>query len=294
MLNYYRHMAIFTHVVDYGSISAASLALNLSKSVISQQLKSLEEAVGVQLLQRTTRRQILTPAGQGFYRHCRSMLASSELAWSEAREAQNLPAGSITLSAPHALIEGIIAPSIGELVSKYEKITPNILIDDKRVNLVEDGIDLAVRVGQLPSSDYKQILLGRFREVLCASPKYISDNTIDITQLSALDYIANAWQGKTIQHEAFHIHTGESQQFAFIANRFSNSLAAVVAMAKASTGLAFIPDFIFSQYEKEKQLVNVLPNYTFPARPVYALHAFRNKTPTLVKLCIETLKSRFE
>ena len=185
MIDYLRPMAIFCKVVDCGSISGAAKELNLSKSVVSQHLKSLEQALGVQLLNRTTRRQVLTPAGRDFYQQCTRVQNISQQAWDDARQAQQQAVGSVSISAPHALIEQVVAPAIGALVAEHGRISPRLNADDQRVNLIGDDIDLAIRVGRMPSSDYMQRKLGQFREVLCASPSYLATKKLSLETLAS-------------------------------------------------------------------------------------------------------------
>lgn len=290
-------MAIFARIVECGSISAAAADLALSKSVVSQQLTSLEQALGISLLNRTTRKQVLTPAGRDFYQRCVQINSIAEQAWDEARETQQLALGSVTISAPHALIESVIAPAVADLVIRHDKIQPVILANDQRVDLIEEGIDLAIRVGEMPSSSYRQRLLGRFSELLCASPQYIQRHQVSSASLigdpeycAGCDYIANAWQGRQIHHRCRHKNTAQEVELSFAASRFSNSLSAVLAMVEAGLGLAFVPDFIVNNTRKKLNVDNVMPDYEFPPVPVYAVHAFGAKPPLLVKLCMDAIK----
>ncbi|MFA6051417.1 MAG: LysR family transcriptional regulator [Methylobacter sp.] len=299
MIKYMRHMVIFSHIVETGGISAAATELKLSKSVISQQLKSLEHELGVSLLNRSTRQQVLTPAGQSFYQQCKQVNEIALQAWDNAREAQQLALGSIRISAPNALMEPIVAPAIGGLVERHEGITPTLISDDCRVDLIKDKIDLAIRVGGMPSSDYKQRKLGSFKDVLCASPGYIEKHNITSQLLSGgnakypeFNYVSNSWQGAHIQHTFSHKITKEPLKLSFTANRLCNSLPAVIAMAKAGSGLALIPDFVLNKHRQN--LIAVLPDFESEAVPIYAVYAFANTPPTLVRLSIEAIKQEIE
>jgi DNA-binding transcriptional LysR family regulator len=299
MIKYMRHMVVFSHIVEAGGISAAAIELRLSKSVISQQLKSLEHELGVSLLNRSTRQQVLTPAGQLFYKQCKQVNEIALQAWENAREVQQLALGSIRISAPNALMEPIVAPAIGELVKRHDGITPTLISDDRRVNLIDDKIDLAIRVGEMPSCDYKQRKLGVFKDVLCAAPSYIKKHNITSRLLAnsnakypEFNYVSNSWQGGHIQHVFSHKITKEPIKLSFTANRLCNSLPAVIAMAKAGSGLALIPDFVLNKHRQD--LVPVLPDFESEAVPIFAVHAFANTPPTLVRLSIEAIKREIE
>jgi DNA-binding transcriptional LysR family regulator len=299
MIKYMRHMVVFSHIVEAGGVSAAATALRLSKSVISQQLKSLEQELGVSLLNRSTRQQELTPAGQSFYEQCKQVNAIALQAWENARETQQLALGAIRISAPNALMGTIVAPAIGKLVEHQEGITPTLISDDQRVDLIKDKIDLAIRVGEMPSSDYIQRKLWAFKDVLCAAPGYIKRHNITAQLLSnsdtkhpELNYVANSWQGTHIQHTFLHKITKAPLKLAFTANRLCNSLPAVIAMAKAGSGLALIPDFVLNKHKRD--LVAVLPDFESEAVPIFAVYAFASAPPTLVRLSIEAIKHEIE
>jgi DNA-binding transcriptional LysR family regulator len=296
MIKYMRHMVIFSHIVEMGGISAAAIQLKLSKSVISQQLKSLENELGVSLLNRSTRQQVLTPAGQLFYKQCKQVNEIALQAWENAREAQQLALGSIRINAPNALMEPIVAPAIGGLVERHEGITPTLISDDRRVDLIKDEIDLAIRVGEMPSCDYKQRKLGYFKDVLCAAPHYVEKHNITSQLLSGsypkLNYVSNSWQGVRIQHTLLHKITKEPIKLSFTANRSCNSLPVVITMVKAGSGLALIPDFVFNRHRPS--LTEVLPDFECKAVPIFAVHAFANTPPTVVRLAIEAIKLEIE
>jgi DNA-binding transcriptional LysR family regulator len=298
MINYLRHMTLFCRIVECSSISGAADSLEMSKSVLSQHLKALEQALDVMLLRRTTRRQVLTPAGKAFYQRCVQMNDIAEQAWQGARETKLVPIGPIKISAPNAFIDTIVAPVIGELTARYPDIRPHLVADDQRLDLLEHEIDLAIRVGELPSSGYRQRRIGSFCDVLCASPEFISQNqsalhasttSATTTTTTTLDYIANSWQGSKIRHSLQHQQTGETIELDFVASRFANSLQAVLAMAKAGAGIALVPDFIFKQHQKNGELAELLPDYRSPSIPVYTLHAYDSQPPLLIKVCAEAM-----
>jgi LysR family transcriptional regulator, transcriptional activator for aaeXAB operon len=299
MIKHIRHMVVFSHVVECGSVSAAATKLNVAKSVVSQQLKVLEGELGVALLNRSTRSNALTAAGKAFYAQCRQISDIANSAWTNARESQRLALGSICISAPNALIEPIIAPALGELVEQNEGIYPTLLSDDSRVHLLEDKVDLAIRVGRMTSSEYKQRKLGSFRDVLCASPGYLAKHGVTPAWLHdqqhrkvAVHYVANRWQGTHIQHRLTHKKSKKVIQLAFDANRLCNSLPAVVEMTRAGCGFAFIPDFVFNRYKQSQALVEVMPDYNCDSAAVYAVHAFNGGPPTIVNLVIEAIKNK--
>ena len=298
-MDHLRHMSIFIEIVDAGSISAAADRLNLSKSVVSHHLKSLETAVGVQLLHRTTRRQQLTPAGKDFYQRCKQMADISALAWREARDTGDKLAGPIRISAPHALMDTIIAPAIARLCADNPLIKPSIEVQDQRVDLLSDDIDLVFRVGKLASSNLIQRQVGEFRDVVCASPSYLKNNAVEINNQHwpALDYIANSWQRGKIVHQLTAISADkqhpEQRNLEFTASRFTDNSSAVCALAKAGLGIALLPEFVFKQAQHHRHLAPLFADYHCANNKVYAVHDFGRTPPLLIKQTITFIKQQF-
>lgn len=282
-MNKLRQMSIFAHIVEQGSVSAAAEKLGLSKSVVSQHLKKLEQELGSALLKRTTRRQTLTPMGERFYLSCKDLNSLADSAWEVAQAEQGEPQGRIRITAPNALMDVLVAPVIAELMKTYPKLQPELLSDDKRLDFMNNDIDLAIRVGSSPDSTLKQKRLGAFRDQLCGVVE------MQNRQVNELPYIANAWQGKHIEHY-FLSDTVENISLHKQASCVTNSIHSCVALIKAGAGIGVLPDFYLKQMELE--LVNLMPNHQLPMNTVYALNPYTHHTPPSVSLCIRSLEER--
>lgn len=167
-------MSAFVAVVEAGGFSAASRRLGTPLTTVSRKVADLEEHLRVRLLIRTTRRVALTDTGQMFFQRCRKLL--DELGESErlASGEYQAPRGELTVSAPLALGRLHLAPIIAEFLAVYPEIDVDLRLSDRIANIVEDGIDVAVRVGQLPDSRLRALKVGSIRHVVCASPSYLS------------------------------------------------------------------------------------------------------------------------
>jgi len=284
-MNRLRQMSIFAHIVESGSISAAAEVLALSKSVVSQHLKSLESELGVTLLKRTTRRQTLTPAGTAFYHKCRLLNDVADEAWNDALTRQLTPQGSIRITAPHALMGTLIAPLIGELIIQYPGIQPELIANDGQLDLMEHEIDLAIRAGQSISSSVRQRRIGEFRDVLCRAPDLTGDGTA-----SGYRYIANHWQGRKIEHQLYDQDTGVTQTLSFIPHCRANSFHACLALLESGAGIGIVPDFIFRQLAAQGKLVEVMPGYQLPSANLYAMHPYQNNLPLVVQSCMQKIE----
>ena len=278
-----RQMSIFAHIVEQGSVSAAAAKLDLSKSVVSQHLKRLEEELGASLLKRTTRRQTLTPMGERFYLSCKDLNSLADSAWEMAQAEQEEPQGRIKITAPNALMDMLVTPVIAELMKTYPKLQPELLSDDQRLDFMSHDIDLAIRVGSSPDSTLKQKRLGGFRDQLCGVV------TMQEQDLNALPYIANAWQGREIEH---HFQSNSKAPFSLHkqAHCVTNSIHSCVALIKAGAGVGVLPDFYLRQFDQ--QLVNLTPHHHLPVNTVYALNPYTHHTPIAVALCIQALEAR--
>lgn len=285
-MNRLRHMSIFAHIVELGSITAAAEQLKLSKSVVSQHLKALETELGLSLLKRSTRRQQLTPAGEDFYKHCKALNQQVEFAWSEARAAQLEPSGEVRITAPNALMGTVVAPALAPLLNKYPKLSLSLISSDQHLALLDDNIDLAIRVGASQVSNLKQRRIGEFHDVLCAG-KACNIDSINEHSL----YIANNWQGHNITHHLKHRGSGKVLHFNPQKLCHVDSCYSLLELIKANAGIGLLPDFLLARNSTNVQAI--FADYELPINPVYALHPY-NKLPSGVAACLEAIATQFD
>ena len=277
-----RQMSVFAHIVDTGSITAAAEALAVSKSVVSQHLKSLEENLGVVLLKRTTRRQTLTGAGELFYQQCKMINQIANDAWLEAEQTKKIPQGRVRITAPNALMETLVAPAIGQLLLQYPELKPELISHDHHLNLADEDIDLAIRVGQSPSSNLKQQRIGEFRDVLVGTRPLVEGK-----DWQALPYIANSWQNRAIVHE-FVTAAKTSWQYQAKAHCTTNSFHTCLALIQSGSGIGIVPDFYFMKNNRE--LIEVFNGQKLPLNSIYGLHPFEHKMPLNVQVCFDAIR----
>jgi len=284
-MNQLRHMSVFAHIVETGSITAAAEALQLSKSVVSQHLKALEQALGVTLLKRTTRRQTLTAAGKDFFAHCKELNTIADNAWLQAQEVLEVPKGDIRITAPSALMETLVAPAISLLMPQYPLLKPQLISNDHQLDLVNENIDLAIRVGQSRDSAIKQRRIGEFKDVLCSNQPALKQgqNHLDAA------YIANAWQGNQIDH-VFKDNIGKELHFKTQARCRANSFYTCLTLIKSGAGIGLIPDFKLASINPA--LHEVFPHYQLPVNPVYALYTYDKQLPLSLKVCLAAIEEQ--
>jgi len=277
-----RRMSIFASIVETGSITGAAESLQLSKSVVSQHLKELERELGVLLIKRSTRKHILTSAGSDFYGSCKEINKLSDIAWQRAQESIEMPKGIVKITAPNAIMDVVIAPAIGKLLTKYPQLEPELISGDTHLDLMSGNIDLAIRVGLSRASNIKQRRIGQFRDILCGSHALLDTVSVD----KAL-YIANKWQGKHITHQFLDLD-GDTVVLKKTAQCRANSFYSCLALIKEGAGIGLIPDFQFDRVTPA--LIEVFPQLKLPKNPVYALYPYDKYLPTSVKVCIEAIE----
>ncbi|HEX5393853.1 MAG TPA: LysR family transcriptional regulator [Rhodocyclaceae bacterium] len=169
-----RAMTVFVRIVEAGSLSAAADQLDTSLASVVRSLAALEKALGVRLLNRTTRRIALTDEGREYSERCRQVLAQVEEAEAALSARQITPAGRLAITAPVMFGRLHVEPVLTDFLSSYPEVRAELLLLDRIVDLLEEGLDLAIRIGEPAESSLVAIPLGRTRRVLCASPDYLA------------------------------------------------------------------------------------------------------------------------
>jgi DNA-binding transcriptional LysR family regulator len=168
-----RAMEVFVRIVEAGSLTAAAETLGLSVPAVVRSLAALEREVGVRLLNRTTRRSSLSDEGREYYERCRRVLAEVEQADALLSARRAAPKGRLRLTAPVMYGRMRVADVVAAFIAKYPGVEVELLLFDRVVDLVEEGIDAAVRIGRLPDSTLVALPLGETRRVVCAAPSYL-------------------------------------------------------------------------------------------------------------------------
>jgi DNA-binding transcriptional LysR family regulator len=168
-------MRTFVTIVDGGSLTAAAEAMDRSLPTVVRVLANLEEDLGTRLLRRTTRRMSLTPEGRTYLERCRRILTDVEEAERSVTLGQSEPRGEVRMTAPVLFGEMHVAPALTDFLRRYREVQVELLLLDRVVNLVEEGIDLGIRIARLADSTMIAVPVGRVRRVLCASPAFLRD-----------------------------------------------------------------------------------------------------------------------
>ncbi|MGY8871000.1 MAG: LysR family transcriptional regulator, partial [Pseudomonadales bacterium] len=171
-------MRAFVAVVEAESFTQAAIRMRLSKALVSKYVGALESSLGVRLLNRTTRRMSVTDSGKAYYERCISVLQEIDEIESALRSEHNQPEGTLRINAPMSFSELTLMPIITEFTRLYPDVTIKLELADRFVDLVEEGVDLAIRIGALPDSSLVVRKLTDMQMMLCASPNYVANTDI--------------------------------------------------------------------------------------------------------------------
>lgn len=264
-------MALLVAAVDQGSLSGASRVSGVSLASVSRHISALEERLGTRLLVRSTRVLRLTEAGQRYYAEAKRLLAEMDELESSMRVDAAEPSGRLRVTAPTLYGRVHLQPLLAKFLVLHPKVTLDLHLLDRPVNLLEEGIDLAVLVGEQPSSSLVARRLGSIRWVLSAAPDYLARRGTprglrDLAQHDGLVYshlaTDDAW---TLMHE------GRPTVVRVPTRMRSNTVDGVVTAAAAGAGIVHAPAWAIADHVVAGRLLVLLPESETPPRPVFAL-----------------------
>ncbi|MDB5415845.1 MAG: LysR family transcriptional regulator [Rubritepida sp.] len=280
-------LAYFVAVVDAGSFTAAATRLGVSKAVVSQQIARLEEALGATLIARTTRRSQPTAAGLVFHARCVDILRQADDAISELGDASRQPSGPLRITASFAFGTAVLAPFLSGFVRRYPAVTPELVLSDARVDMVEQRLDLAFRVGWLIQSGAVSRRLNRFEQVLVASPAVAMGAALP-EDLAGLPWIANLAL-KSPLHWRF-THAGGTVRIIEPRPAMAmNSTLAVHGGVRAGAGISVLPDFLVAADLEAGRLVRLLPEWRLPAGGIHVVFPPGRFRPAQVRAFVDML-----
>ncbi|OWW22498.1 LysR family transcriptional regulator [Noviherbaspirillum denitrificans] len=291
----FQEMQAFVAVVDNGSFVRAADALNTSKAAISRQVADLEQRLGIRLLHRTTRKLSMTDEGQLFYTRCSELLNGLQEAEAELNLRSGEPSGHLRISAPVTFGVAHLAPLWGRFLHLHPKISMEVSLSDRTVDLVEDGFDLAVRIARAPHPSFIARRLASTSMVLCASPGYLKRHGApaqpqDIASHNVISY--SYWSSKD---EWEFIRPGGKTEVVRTKPRLhANSGDTCVAAALQDQGIVLQPDFLVYEALRDGRLKRLLADYQTVELGIYAIYASRRQLPLKLRYLIDFLVTSFE
>ncbi|MDX8524535.1 LysR family transcriptional regulator [Mesorhizobium sp. MSK_1335] len=285
-------IVVFARVVEAGSFTAAARLLAMPKTTVSRRVAALEREIGVRLLQRTTRSLNMTDAGRLYYEQSSRALRAIEEANQQLAEARAEPTGTIRISAPVGFGAYFLNRAVVEFLAMYPKTKVELRLTDDRLNLVEDGIDLAFRTGVLQDSTLIARKLGSTHRQLCASPDYLLRHGAPEKPADLADHHC-VIAGPSTVGAHWVLEGPDGEEAVTVTGRFAaNEMQAVVAAAVAGYGIAQMPHAMADTLIREGRLRRVLGNYTMPASGLYVLYPSSRHLSPLVKAFIDLAAER--
>jgi len=266
-------MKVFVAALDEGSLAGAGRKLGRSPAAVSRAIAFLEAHVGAQLLHRTTRSIKLSEAGERYAVACRRVLTDLEEADIVAAGERSAPRGSLTLTATVVSGEVVLQPVLNAFMDEYPKVSARLLLLDRSVNLIDEGIDVALRIGQLPDSTLVAIKVGEVRLVVTAAPRYLAQHPrIEKPEdLTKHQFIAFTQRG--LDSWSFPPPPGSPvpRTIQFTPRLVINTIRGAVASAVDGRGVTRVLSYHVAEHVREGALKVVLADHEYPPLPVHLL-----------------------
>jgi len=289
----FREMQAFAAVVDAGSFVKAADGLGQSKAAVSRYVGDLESRLGVRLLHRTTRRLSLTEEGKVFHARCKDLLAVVDEAEAEVTARTGEAVGQLKINVPVSFGLRHLSHLWAEFMTLHPKVTLDVTLTDRVVDLLDEGYDLAVRIARLPSSSLVSRQLSSTRLILCASPTYVNRHgaPTDVSELASHAVIAYTLLSMG-DHWQFDGPDGPAT-VTVVPRLRANSGETCVAAALQHQGIVLQPSFLIGTHLKSGALVELLPQFRSIELGIYAVYPTRKHVTPKVRLLIEFLVDAF-
>lgn len=285
-------LEIFARVARTGNMSAAGREMNLSPAVVSKRISLLEDRLGARLFQRTTRHLTLTETGEGYFKRVIEILGLLEEADDFVSRRNTRPRGRLKVTMPASFGRKYVAPHLLEFLDQYPEIELDVHVSDDFVDVIREGIDVAIRIGELQDSSLVARRLAPEQRVLCASPRYLARKGIPET-LDDLE-MHNCLRTSNQDHWRLEDRKGNQHQIRVHGNLLSNSSSFTRSAVLAALGIGLRPTWDVAEELLAGELQLILPEYRGTSNSaVYAVYPSRDFMPAKVDVFIEFLNQLF-
>jgi DNA-binding transcriptional LysR family regulator len=276
-------------IADSGGLTAAAQALEVSLPAVVRTLAMLEQHLGARLFNRTTRRVSLTEEGRVYVEDCRRLLAA--IADSEAALTQDAiePSGHLTITASVLFGQMYVAPAVTRFVQQYDRMRVSLQLHDRVVNLLEENIDVGIRIGELEDQSLVAQLLGRVRRMVVATPEYLREHGVpghprDLLKLNCIRFTGNSapWWSFREQGRTFTVPVGGNLEF--------NQVWPAAQACLAGMGCGMFISYQVADFVREGRLQVVLEEFEPPPRPISLVYPHARLLPARTRVFIEWMK----
>lgn len=288
---------IFVAIAEHQGFSAAARELGITKSAVSKRISQLEAQLGVRLLHRSTRKLSLTEAGERYYEYATLAAKAAQDAEDAVSELQGEPRGLLKILAPMSFGQLHISPLIPHFLERYPQVQVDLVLDDRPLNLIEEGFDLAIRAGVLPDSSLIARRLASLRSAVCCSPKYYERHQEQLKTPSNLEHHNCLFYSYSDNAEVWSFENKNDPRDAHVVKvhgnfRVNNSEALKAAMV-GGLGVGRLPTFVAGQSIRSGELIQLFSEYVMPTRDLSIVYPERNFLPEKVRVFSEFTQNHF-
>lgn len=286
-------MKVFVEVVGQKSQTAAADRLDMSRAMVTRYLSVLEDWLGARLMHRSTRRFSLTPAGEACLAQCQQVLEQIDSLEAETRKGQIEPNGLLRITATSWLWHTHLSEAILAYLERFPKVKVEVLLGDKRVNLVEDRIDLAIRI----TNDLDRTVIARkltvCQTIICASPSYLKKHGTPLTLWDLADHNCLT-HASAAKHEWPFVSDSETHKVEVNGNLCTNEAAVLLDGALSGVGIAKLPFFLVADHLNDGRLVHLLSHCKAHEMGIYGIYTSRRFVPPALRALLNFLILHFE
>lgn len=288
-------MAVFVRAAELGSFAAAARSLGLSSPMIGKHVRFLEERIGAQLLNRTTRRQGLTEVGRAYYERCKLVLAEAEAADALAQDLQSVPRGRLRISAPVTFGSYSLTPMLMRYMRRYPDVSVDLSLTDRIVDLIDEGYDAAIRISPLSDSTLIARALRPWRLVACAAPAYLAEQGVPVVPEDLVDHecLGFAYWGRQPMN-MWEFTDADGTHRIKVGSRFLvNAGPALRSAAIEGFGIILQAEDMLRDDLAAGRLVQVLPGFAAPSRPMYIVYPPSHRTTPKLRSFVDFVAETF-
>ncbi len=277
-------MQVFTTVTETGSFSRAATRLHLSAPAATRAVAGLETVVGTRLFTRTTRSVVLTEAGRRYYEDCKRILAELAEAEAAAAGSYSLPQGELSVTAPVLFGEMYVLPVVTAFLDLHPRVTARTVFVDRVTNLVDEGLDVAIRIGELPDSSQSAIRVGEVTRVICAAPSYLESRGEPLTPEDLIHHRLLVSTGSSMPVEW---KFGGQAPVTLRPAMTCNTTRATVLAAVDGFGITRRLSYQVAPDVAEGRLKIILPDFQEPPLPVHVIHTEGRRAAAKVRAFVD-------
>ncbi|WGV13446.1 LysR family transcriptional regulator [Psychrobacter maritimus] len=292
----------FVYVAEHESFTRAAKELGISTAQVSRQISALEKRLNIKLLYRTTRKVSLTEEGRVFYQHCRGVLDGLDAAEQAVSNLQSKPQGRIKLTAPVTYGEQQLLPLVNDFMVQYSDIEVTAFLSNQKIDLIDGGYDLAIRIGKLSDSTMMAKKLSRRTNFVCAAPAYLEkygtpSSLSDLSQHNCLLGTRDYWHfidfKETDSKKTDYGKNADKEKNLRVSGTVQyNSGHSLVDAALKGLGIVQLPDYYVQKYLASGELVSLLDNYREPEESIWAIYPHNRHLSPKIRLLVDYLAER--